>query len=79
MSVTTARIRSTLFGAAVAAALGSGLAAAAAQAPSAEPAARHCYAITDSAARCRNFCTTVPGATGSQWDPATGCCVCTFF
>ena len=75
MSLTTAGIRSTLFAAAVAAALGSGLAAATAQAAPTDSTARKCDTFTHTERACAAFCSTTPAAS-YWWDPYTGCCAC---
>ena len=77
MSATTARIRSALFGAAIAAALGTGAAAARAEPALADPAARHCWTYTHSSTACRQHCADA-GAIAFRWDSGTGCCYCIF-
>ncbi|HEX6746794.1 MAG TPA: hypothetical protein VF092_05810 [Longimicrobium sp.] len=77
MSASTTRIGRILFGAAIASALGSGLAAASASAAPAAAEGRHCWTYTHSQSACRFHCSQTT-ATSFSWDPTTGCCTCIF-
>ncbi|HEX6746795.1 MAG TPA: hypothetical protein VF092_05815 [Longimicrobium sp.] len=77
MSASTARIGRVLFGAAIATALSSGLAAASASAAPAAAEGRHCWIYTHSSSLCRYHCAQ-NNATAFDYDPATGCCTCFF-